>query len=143
MLIAPGRWPYLHPRSPHFILSASYAAAAFDSHVPNRYSVSPVGATVYSRGLRGGAQGRNGGSRYPIYKGIRGLLVANEMGVERVYRICELANHRGEMMTQARPIPVFIVQKRCIGTFGTVPSDCFGTERTVPGSKLRKYGRGT
>jgi hypothetical protein len=48
---------------------------------------------------------------YHIDQGIRGLLVGDERGLERVFLICEPASHYYEVMTRSRWMPVLIGQR--------------------------------
>jgi len=48
---------------------------------------------------------------YRVNQGIRGLLVADENGVERVYLICEPASHYYQVMTRSATMPVLIGQR--------------------------------
>src|SRR5947209_19998694 len=48
---------------------------------------------------------------YRVRPGLRGLVVADAAGVERVYLICEPASHYYQVMTRSTSMPVLIDQR--------------------------------
>ena len=55
--------------------------------------------------------GLDRGVWYRIRQGVRGLLVADEQGVERVYVICEPASHYYQVMTRGLWMPVLVDER--------------------------------
>jgi hypothetical protein len=55
--------------------------------------------------------GLENGVWYQIRQGVRGLLVRDETGVERVYLICEPASHYYRIMTRSDWMPVLIGER--------------------------------
>jgi hypothetical protein len=57
------------------------------------------------------ALGLDGGVWYSIRQGVRGVLVADEGGAERVYLVCEPASHYYGVMTRSVWMPVLIGER--------------------------------
>ena len=57
------------------------------------------------------ALGLDGGVWYAIRQGVRGVLVKDERGVERVYVVCEPASHYYAVMTRSAWMPVLIGER--------------------------------
>jgi hypothetical protein len=57
------------------------------------------------------ALGLDGGVWFAIRQGVRGVLVRDEQGVERVYLICEPASHYYNVMTRSTWMPVLINER--------------------------------
>jgi hypothetical protein len=57
------------------------------------------------------ALGLDGGIWYAIRQGLRGVLVKDERGVERVYVVCESASHYYSVMTRSAWMPVLIGER--------------------------------
>ena len=73
-----------------------------------------VGLLVGERcrtGGHSGALGLDGGVWYAIRQGVRGVLVKDERGVERVYVVCEPASHYYAVMTRSAWMPVLIGER--------------------------------
>ena len=48
---------------------------------------------------------------YRVRQGVRGLVVADAEGLDRVYLICEPASHYYQVMTRSQSMPVLIDQR--------------------------------
>jgi hypothetical protein len=57
------------------------------------------------------ALGLDGGVWYVIRQGVRGVLVRDEGGVERVYLVCEPASHYYRVMTRSDWMPLLIGER--------------------------------
>jgi hypothetical protein len=57
------------------------------------------------------ALGLDGGVWYAIRQGVRGVLVRDEQGVERVFLICEPSSHYYAVMTRSAWMPVLIGER--------------------------------
>jgi hypothetical protein len=57
------------------------------------------------------ALGLDGGVWYAIRQGVRGILVADESGVEHVYVVCEPASHYYRVMTRSDWMPVLLGER--------------------------------